>query len=457
MNSDLLSPDVAFNLGQVAELVAIVGGGGKTNLMFALAQTLGKGSVITTTTRIFTAQMKLAPAVCQLDIKSEREEHGVMLRPLSQLNDLLAQHGHCLIVGQVTGEKASGVPPDFPARLLAKPAVQAVIVEADGSRMRPCKVPAAHEPVIPDETSIVIPVAGIDAVGGRLDEVAHRPELASALTGLKLTDEVTEEALGKILRHPQGGLKGVPDSARVVVFLNKVESQSELVIARKVAKIVLNEKRIQQVVIGAVRSQQPVREVQRRVTAVVLSAGESHRMGRTKQLLPWGDNSVLGQVLKNLQSSMVSDVVVITGHDGASVSAVASEHGVKTIANPDYASGEMLSSLKVAVRQLADSQSAILVVLADQPMVETETINRLLVTYWQRKAGIIAPTYRGQRGNPVLIDRQFWEELLKLPAGKPPRTLLKRHEDLVTLLEVNTPTVVQDIDTPEQYRRFRPT
>jgi molybdenum cofactor cytidylyltransferase len=435
MNSDLLSPDVAFNLGQVAELVAIVGGGGKTNLMFALAQTLGKGSVITTTTRIFAAQMKLAPAVCQLDIKSEREEHGVMLRPLSQLNDLLAQHGHCLIVGQVTGEKASGVPPDFPARLLAKPAVQSVIVEADGSRMRPCKVPAAHEPVIPDETSIVIPVAGIDAVGGRLDEVAHRPELASALTGLKLTD----------------------DSARVVVCLNKVESQSELVIARKVAKIVLNEKRIQQVVIGAVRSQQPVREVQRRVTAVVLSAGESHRMGRTKQLLPWGDNSVLGQVLKNLQSSMVSDVVVITGHDGASVSAVASEHGVKTIANPDYASGEMLSSLKVAVRQLADSQSAILVVLADQPMVETETINRLLVTYWQRKAGIIAPTYRGQRGNPVLIDRQFWEELLKLPAGKPPRTLLKRHEDLVTLLEVNTPTVVQDIDTPEQYRRFRPT
>ena len=76
-------------------------------------------------------------------------------------------------------------------------------------------------------------------MGGRLVEVAHRPELASALTGLKLTDEVTEEALGKILMHAQGGLKGIPDSARVVVFLNKVESQSELVIARKVAKSAL--------------------------------------------------------------------------------------------------------------------------------------------------------------------------------------------------------------------------
>ena len=113
--------------------------------------------------------------------------------------------------------------------------------------------------------------------------------------------------------------------------MNKVESLNELAVARKVARIVLKEERVQRVVIGALRSQQPVREVQRRVTAVVLSAGESQRMGKTKQLLRWGASSVLGQTLANLQDSMVTDVIVVTGHDAEAVSAVANEKGIETI------------------------------------------------------------------------------------------------------------------------------
>ena len=456
MDSDRPSLVSAFDLGRPGELIALVGGGGKTSLMFALARSLGRGIVTTTTTRIFAAQMKLAPAVCQMEIDKAREVDGVILRPLSELDEMLATHGQCLIVGKVSGEKAAGLLPEVPARLLARPSVKSIVVEADGSRMRPCKVPAAHEPVIPDNATMVIPVAGIDAVGGRLDKVAHRPELVTALTGLPPSELMTAEALGKILIHSQGGLKAVPTSARVIVFLNKVESLNELAVARKVARIVLKEERVQRVVIGALRSQQPVREVQRRVTAVVLSAGESQRMGKTKQLLRWGSSSVLGQTLANLQDSMVTDVVVVIGHDAEAVSAVANEKGIETINNPDYATGEMLSSLQAAIRQLPDNRSAILVVLADQPMIEPKTIDQILVTYWQGKAGIVAPTYRGKRGNPVLIDRQFMEELLTLPSNAAPRSLLERHPESLTLLEVDTPTILQDIDKPEQYRRYRP-
>jgi molybdenum cofactor cytidylyltransferase len=179
-------------------------------------------------------------------------------------------------------------------------------------------------------------------------------------------------------------------------------------------------------------------------------------MGKTKQLLPWGASSVLGQTLANLQNSMVTDVVVVAGHDEEAVSAVAKERGVETITNPDYATGEMISSLQMAIRQLPDNRSAILVVLADQPMIEPKTIDQILVTYWQGKRGIVAPTYRGKRGNPVLIDRKFMEELLTLPADAAPRSLLERHPESLALLEVNTPTILQDIDTPEQYGRHRP-
>ena len=165
-------PD-ALGISSSPELVAFVGGGGKTSLLFALAAALPGRVVVTTTTRIFAAQMRLAPAVVYAD-------------DLSRLGELLDTHGRCLVVGRVDGEKARGVPPDLPARLLARPDVDAVLVEADGSRMRPVKAPATHEPVIPPEATLVVPVVGLDALEGPIDKVAHRPELVRSITNYEL-------------------------------------------------------------------------------------------------------------------------------------------------------------------------------------------------------------------------------------------------------------------------------
>ncbi len=437
----------AFNI-DTSELIAIVGGGGKSSLMFALAEALPGRTVTTTTTRIFAAQMTLAPAVCFAD-------------DLSRLGEYLERYRTALVVGAVGSgkdkEKAMGAPPELPGRLLARPDVDFVIVEADGSRMRPIKAPAAHEPVIPPETTLVVPVAGIDALDGRIADIAHRPELLCSVIGnqYSVNSYLTPQAVAALLTHPQGGLKGAPDEARVIPFINKVETPEQLAAARQIAHHILRithrASRITQVVIGAARSHHPIHEVHKRVTAVILAAGQSKRMGQTKQLLPWGDTTVLGQVVRNVKKTAVHDILVVTGHEAEKVGAIAETEGVPTLFNPDYAAGEMLSSLKTAVSQLPDSVTAVLVMMADQPTVEPGIINQLLTAYWQGKSDLIAPAFKGKRGNPVLIGRAYFDELLSLPRGSAPRHLVQRYAKNLHLVETTSATVLNDLDTPADY------
>ncbi len=432
-------------------LVSIVGGGGKTSLMFALAQALPGRVVLTTTTRIFAAQMKLATAVCYSD-------------DLTLLDKYLTQYGSCLVVGEVQGEKAWGVLPDLPGQLLARPDVDFVLVEADGSRMRPIKAPAEHEPVIPPETTLVVPMMGMDALDGPIEEVAHRPELVLSVIGNQSSvsgqRKLTAEETAVLLTHPRGGLKNVPPQARVIPFINKVETAAQLTAARQIAQYALHNtqyaSRIPQVVLGAVQSDQPVREVHSRVTAVVLAAGQSSRMGRVKQLLPWGDTTVLGQTIRNLQETAVYDILVISGHEANKVEKVALHEGVHAIRNTQYAQDEMISSLQTAVRQLPEWVTVVLVILADQPMVLPKVVDQLLFAYWQGKGSLIAPVFDGRRGNPVIIGRDHFAELLALTPNEAPRTLLQRHPADLHLVPVSSAAVLHDLDSPEDYERWRP-
>jgi len=350
--------------------------------------------------------------------------------------------------------------------LWQRPSVHHVLVEADGSRMRPVKAPADHEPVIPPESTLVIPVVGIDALARPISDTAHRPARVSALTGLPPDVRLTPDAIAQLLTHPSGGLKNVPDTARVIPLINKVETEAELAAARQIAWQVLRQShgRIQRLVIGAVQKEPPVLEVVTPVTAVILAAGEGRRMGlhggQPKQLLPWGQRTVLGETLHQVSHSLVHEIIVITGHEAEAVSAEADRFNgwpkPRLIHNPDYRAGEMLSSLQQAVRELDEGVTAVLVILADQPMVESGIYNQLLAAFWQGKGELIAPSFNGRRGNPVLIGHRYFAELLQLPAGAAPRALLQAHPEALVLLPIETDSVICDLDTPEEYERLRP-
>lgn len=438
-----LSLPAALQIGQSPELVAFTGGGGKTSLMLTLGQALGTGVVMGTTTHIAQKELTQVPALCPIE-------------NLSALPDQLRRWGRCLLVGEMAGEKVKGMSPEMPAQLLTYPAVNYVLVEADGSRQLPLKAPAAHEPVIPPEATLVVPVVGMNSLGLPIAHVTHRPELMAKIVGLGIEEQVTPELVAKLLTHEEGGLKRVPAHARLIPFLNQAETAEQLIQARHIAQLSLRHPRLTQVVIGAVQTCQPVREIIRRVRAVVLAAGQSQRMGQPKQLLNWGETTILGQTLRHLSASYLYDGVVITGYQAEAVAQIAAAHNVPSLFNPHYASGEMLSSLQLAIQTIEPHISAVLVVLADQPMITSATFDALLIAYWQGHGKLIAPTFQGKRGNPVLIDRAYFAELLALPAGSAPRELLKRHESELYLLELTTDTILRDLDSPEEYTRWRP-
>ena len=238
----------ALGFTQPSELVSVVGGGGKSSLLFALEGALPGRVVLTTTTRIFTAQMRLARAVCSTGDPDWE----------ARVRDL---ESSLLVVGGVEGERAVGVPVALPASLLRRPSVDWVLVEADGSRMLPVKAPADHEPVIPPESDRVVCVAGIDALEGPIARTAHRPERVSALTGIPCDQPLTPESLAALLTAPQGGLKNVPEGARWILLLNKVETEAQRETARQVARHALGAPRLERVVIGALQDPACVWEI----------------------------------------------------------------------------------------------------------------------------------------------------------------------------------------------------
>jgi len=243
----------ALGLTSSGELVSIVGGGGKSTLLFALAERADAGSrwVLSTTTRIFASQIVLAPAHC--------------IAGRGAAPDALARHldagvSGLLVVGDVEGDKAVGIPPTLPAEILGHPRVDGVAVEADGSRRLPAKAPATHEPVIAIGTTLTVVVAGLDALEGPIERMAHRPERVAAIVGTAPEERLTPTTLAVLLAHPSGGLKGVPASARVAVVLNKADTSERVAWAREAAALLVREPRIDRVLIGALHAPEPAFE-----------------------------------------------------------------------------------------------------------------------------------------------------------------------------------------------------
>ena len=187
------------------------------------------------------------------------------------------------------------------------------------------------------------------------------------------------------------------------------------------------------------------------IAALILAAGQSRRMGRPKMSLPWGQSTVLGRVIQVVKAAGVADVLVVSGGGREAVEEIAVECQARTIFNPDYEREEMLSSLQLGLRGLPDETGAALVVLGDQPQIKEQTVRMILREYGETSAPLIVPSYQRRRGHPWLLGRGLWQLLLDLRAPESPRDFLRVHADDIHYVEVETDTIIQDLDTPEDY------
>jgi molybdenum cofactor cytidylyltransferase len=190
-----------------------------------------------------------------------------------------------------------------------------------------------------------------------------------------------------------------------------------------------------------------------RIGAVILAAGKSSRMGEPKQLLPIGEKNILQKTLENVRAANVDDIVLVLGFAAERIAPQVGA-GVKIVVNDRYEEG-MGGSLRTGLGALDPSTQAALIVLADQPFVQSKTLDQLIGQYRQSFAQIFIPMYRGFRGNPVLLDRSVFPEVMALNGEIGCRAIFGDHLDGIIKVPVDDIGILLDIDNRDDFRKLQ--
>lgn len=419
--------------------VAFIGAGGKTTAMIKLARELQPTVIVTATTHLGAWQTGFADKHISTDASSlekiEDKFQGILLvtgildgNRTKPLNKILLHwlHRYC---------KEHSIP---------------LLIEADGSRQKPLKAWAEHEPPIPDFVDLVVQVTGLSGLKKPLtDENVHRVDIFSKLSGLNMGETITPNAVVSVLTHPNGGLKNMPVTARKVVLLNQADIPDLQSISHKMATALLQ--RHHSVVISSL-AEEKIYAVHEPIAGIILAAGESTRFGRPKQLLDWKGQPFVRAVAQTAIRAGLSPVVVVTGSNTVQVEAAISDLNVSIVRNENWQSGQG-SSIREGIKAITSFQTGgAIFLLSDQPQINTAIIHALVEKHAEGLHTIIAPMILDTRGNPVLFDRVTFSDLMGIEGDTGGRAIFHRYK--VEYLPWHDDSLLLDVDTPEQYQRL---
>lgn len=428
--------------------IAFIGAGGKSSALFQLARELADAKtallktpapVIVTATTHFGA-WQIAAADCHL-----------MPQDLTRAEELPEQ-GVVLVTDEFESDRTKPISAEMLAWLHQKAENKklALLIEADGSRQKPVKAPAAHEPPIPDFVETVVAVAGLSALGKPLDDRhAHRAELFAQISGLHAGENVTPDAIVKVLTDAQGGLKNIPQGARRVALLNQADTPELQAIGGKMARALLNA--FDAALVGSLR----VKNLQtlERCAGIILAAGESKRFGRSKPLLDWKGKPFVRHVAETALQAGLDPVMVVAGHDSGGIESALADLPVQIVYNAEYRHGQS-ASIKKGIAALPENVGAAIFLLADQPQIPVEIIRALTESHARALQPIVAPlVLEEKRANPVLFDRATFPDLMKLEGDMGGRGIFDKHR--VEYLAWHDKILLFDVDTPEDYEKLR--
>jgi molybdenum cofactor cytidylyltransferase len=427
--------------------IALIGAGGKTTAMFQLARSLSSNAgsspvIVTATSHLGAWQLGLADQhiIAETPDPIEKIEHGLK--------------GVILITGKMEGDRTIPINGNLMKWLQQFCSYHSIplLIEADGSRGKPLKAWAEHEPPIPEFVEFVIQVVGLMGLGKSLnDENVHRPEIFSRFSGLNIGEKITADSLVRILKHDESGLKNIPATARKVVLLNQADTHELQSAAQGLAHVLLPS--YDSVLISSLE-QEKIFAVHEPIAGIILAAGASSRFGKPKQLLDWKGQPFVHAVAKTALEAGLAPVLIITGANASQVEFTVKDLNGTVVRNDDWKSGQG-SSISTGVKALARSYSKIggaIFLLADQPQVTTSILRALVEKHAEGLFPIVAPMVLDRRANPVLFDRATFPDLMKLEGDVGGRAIFHKHR--VEYLPWHDDRLLLDVDTPEMYQRL---
>ena len=423
--------------------IAFIGAGGKTTAMFQVARELTQPVIVTATSHLGVWQTSLTDThlIIESSAQLEEIEHGLK--------------GVILITGGIEGERTKPINTDLLNWLQEFCGYHAIplLIEADGSREKPLKAWAEHEPPIPSFVEMVVQVVGLSGVGRPLiNEYVHRAELFAQLSGLALEETITPAALARVLTHPEGAARSMPIHARKVALLNQADTPELQSLAQGLSHALMAA--YDSVIISSLK-QERVLAVHEPVAGIVLAAGESTRYGKAKQLLDWKGEPFVRAVVKTALRGGLSPVLVVTGANAEGVESAVSDLDVTIIRNEHWKTGQA-SSIRAAVGSLIQPPSSntggAIFLLADQPQLTVSILRALLEKHAEELYPVVAPMVMDRRANPVLFDRVTFPDLLTLEGDVGGRAIFHRHR--VEYLPWHDDRLLLDVDTPEMYQRL---
>ena len=193
------------------------------------------------------------------------------------------------------------------------------------------------------------------------------------------------------------------------------------------------------------------------ITAIILAAGESRRMGgQNKLLLPIFGEVLIQKFVRSIRASNVDEVLVVVGHEEEKIKDVLKGQSVRFVENFCYMEG-MTTSIQSGIQAASPESDGLLICLADLPFIETSDFNRLICSFTDffdtKSSLIIVPVFKGQRGNPVLFSNQFREIILQ-HKGEGCRDIVQKHPECVREVTMENDNVLLDLDTPEDFKLF---
>jgi molybdenum cofactor cytidylyltransferase len=189
------------------------------------------------------------------------------------------------------------------------------------------------------------------------------------------------------------------------------------------------------------------------LSAIVLAAGMSTRMGQNKLLLDFRDKPLIAHAVDTLLAAAIDEIIVVLGHEAEKVRGKLQGKRVMLVQNPDYQEG-LSTSVRAGVEAVSVQAEGIMIYLVDQPLLEPVDVNQLVRAFTRAKEvnkNIVVPFFQGQRGNPVIFDSLYREAMLGVAGDVGCKGVIQRYPDKVFVVEMENDHVIRDVDTVEEY------